>query len=156
MTGISGSRAKRKSMTRVIFNVLSKDRRRIAMRRLVGAAAVAAVLSFAGWAALAPANAAPSATVSPSGAQAGTSHATDISAQRRYRRYYRPYGYHPRYYRPYYAPRYYYRPRPYYYRPYGYGYRPYGYGYRPYGYRPYGYGYPGYGYGPGFGFGFRF
>jgi hypothetical protein len=128
---------------RVIYNVWSNDRRRTAMKKLVGAAAVAAALSLAGWVSLAPASAAP---VSPdhNARQADQARSTDISAHRRY---YRRYGYYgPRYYRPYRA---YYRP---YYRPYygyGYGYRPY---YRPAYYRPYGYGYPygGYGFGPRF------
>ena len=132
------------------------------MRKFVGAALVAAALSFAGWMSLAPASAAPPvATGSPGyDARLAAAKPTDVSARRRH---YRRYGY----YRPYY--RRYYRPYPYY-RPYYYGYRPfyrpylgYGYGYRPYYYRPYGYGY-GYGYrpygfgspfyGPGFGFGF--
>lgn len=118
------------------------------MRKFVGAAVVAAALSFAGWMSLAPASAAPPvATVSPGyDARLAEAKPTDVSAQRRY---YRRYGYGPRYYRPYYRPYYqpyYYRPRPYYYRPYGYGY---GYGY-PYG----GYGYRPYGFGPRFGFGF--
>lgn len=115
------------------------------MRKLVGAAVVAAALSFTGLVSVAPANAAPPvATVSPGyDAQLAQARSTDISARRYYRGYYRPY--YRRYYRPYYGY------RPHYYRPYPY------YGYRPY-YRPYGYGYPygGYGYGPRFGFGFGF
>ena len=131
------------------------------MRKFVGAAAVAAALSFAGWMSLAPARAAPPVPAASHDARLADAMPTDVSAQRR--RYYRPYrGYYgPRYYRPYYRPYrpyyrpYYYRPRPYYYNPYGY-YRPYGYGYRPidYSYRPYGYGYRPYGYGPRFGFSF--
>ncbi|KAJ8133995.1 hypothetical protein OY671_012791, partial [Metschnikowia pulcherrima] len=39
----------RKSVMRVIFNVSSNDWRRTAMRKLVGAAAIAAALSIAGW-----------------------------------------------------------------------------------------------------------
>ena len=121
------------------------------MKKFVGAAVVAAALSFAGWMSLAPASAAPPvATVSPGyDARLAAAQPTDVSARRRY---YRRYGY----YRPYY-----YRPYPYY-RPYYYGYRPfyrpyYGYGYggpyyRPAYYRPYGYGYPFYR--PGFSFGF--
>ena len=118
------------------------------MRKIMGAAVIAAALSFVGRMLLVPASAAPPvATVSPGyDARLAESKPTDVSARRRY---YRRYGYGPRYYRPYYAPRYYYRPRPYYYRPYGYGYSPYG-----YGYRPYGYGYRPYGFGPRFGFGF--
>lgn len=127
------------------------------MKKFVGAAVVAAAVSFTGWVSLAPASAAPPATKSAPdhGAKPAESGPTDVSARRRY---YRRYGYAPRYYRPYrpyyrpygYAAPYYGYSRPRYYRPYGYG------GYGPYGYGPgYGYGY-GRGFGPGLGFGFRF
>ena len=80
------------------------------MKRLIGAAAVAAALAFAGPAAVSSeAAAAPQVKAKT----AGISDATDFSAQRYHRRYYR-YGYRP-YYRPYYYARpQYYRPYPYY------------------------------------------
>jgi hypothetical protein len=105
------------------------------MRRLLGAAAVAAALAFAGMTSMTPAAAAqgtkPSSTAAVKIGSPAT--ATDISAQRRrhVHRYHhrRHYGYAPRY--RYYQPHYgYYRPRPHYYRPYGYyGPRPLGFGF---------------------------
>ncbi|MFZ5681819.1 MAG: hypothetical protein ACOY91_18950, partial [Pseudomonadota bacterium] len=70
------------------------------MRKLVGAAAVAAALSIAGWMSLAPASAASPATTASRDARPAEAQPTDVSARRRY---YRRYGYYgPRYYRPYY------------------------------------------------------
>jgi hypothetical protein len=82
------------------------------MKRLVGAALVAAAVTFAGPATIDQATAAPQAKAKSVAAQG----ATDISARRHYRRHYHAYGYRP--YRPYYRP--YYYARPYYYRPYPY------------------------------------
>ena len=76
------------------------------MKTLIGAAVVAGVLALAGPAAIGPAAAASLKTgVEP----LDTSKATDLSARRRYRHYYR-YGYRPYYY----ARPTYYRPYPYY------------------------------------------
>ena len=83
------------------------------MKILIGAAAVAGALVFAGPAAV---NSAAAAAPQIKAKSAGISYATDFSAQRYHRRYYR-YGYRP-YYRPYYQPYYYARPQ--YYRPYPY------------------------------------
>ena len=83
------------------------------MKRLIGAAAVAAALAFTGPAAV---NSAAAAAPQVKAKTAGISDATDLSAQRYHRRYYR-YGYRP-YYRPYYQQYYYARPQ--YYRPYPY------------------------------------
>jgi hypothetical protein len=98
------------------------------MKTLIGAAAVAGALVFAGPAAV---NSAAAASPQMKEKIAGASGATDFSAQR-YRRHY-GYGYYRPYYRPYYAPRYY--ARPYYYRPYPY-YAPapftFGFGFGPY------------------------
>jgi hypothetical protein len=81
------------------------DREELVMKGLIGAAVAAGALAFAGPAAVDQAAAAP-----PMKAQiAGASDATDFSARRHYRRYYR-YGYRPYYY----ARPYYYRPYPYY------------------------------------------
>ena len=85
------------------------------MRSLISATLVVGTLAVAGPAAIDRAAAAPQVKAQ----SAGTSDATDLSAQRRY---YRHYGYYRPYYRPYY--RHYYRPhyyaRPVYYRPYPY------------------------------------
>jgi hypothetical protein len=143
------------------------------MRTWIGAALLAASVSFGGAVASAPAMAAPDTTQKAT--PDSKTKPTDISAQRRHRHFhhhghfghrrfgnrhfgYRSgfyprsygygYGYRPHY-RSYYGPAYY--GRPYAYRPYGYG----GYGYRPYG--AYGYGGPGIGFGGGplsIGFGF--
>ncbi|CAN7750182.1 hypothetical protein LJR220_002325 [Bradyrhizobium sp. LjRoot220] len=103
------------------------------MKTLIGAAAIAGALVFAGPAAV---NSAAAASPQMKGQTAGTSGATDFSAQPYYRRY--GYGYYRPYYRPYY--RSYYRPYPYYarpryYRPYPY-YAPapfaFGFGFGPY------------------------
>ncbi|MBR1141846.1 hypothetical protein [Bradyrhizobium sp. AUGA SZCCT0431] len=103
------------------------------MKTLIGAAAVAGALVFAGPAAV---NSAAAASPQMKQQTAGTSGATDFSAQRYYGRhygygYYRPY--YRSYYRPYYGPRYYARPS--YYRPYPY-YAPapftFGFGFGPY------------------------
>ena len=80
------------------------------MRSLISAALVAGALAIAGPGAIGSATAAPHAKAQT----AGTSDATDFSAQRYNRRYYRHHGY----YRPYYRP--YYYARPVYYRPYPY------------------------------------
>ena len=94
------------------------------MRSLISAALVAGALAIAGLGMIGSASAAPQANAQT----AGTSGATDFSAQRRY---YRHHGYYRPYYRPYYGA--YYRPyyRPYHYRPYYYA--------RPVYYRPYPY-----------------
>ena len=84
------------------------------MKTLVGAAFVASALVFAGPATI---NSAAAASPQTKAQTAGTSGATDFSAQRYYRRYYGGYGYRP-YVRSYYQPHYYARPR--YYRPYPY------------------------------------
>lgn len=102
------------------------------MKRSIGAAILALALMFAGTPAIDPATAAPSRAAAQ---RPQASEATDFSARRYHRRYYR-YGYRPYYrgvYRPYYG--YGYRPyyrrhyyaRPYYYRPYPYYYAPYPY-----------------------------
>ncbi len=90
------------------------------MKKILGAAVVAAALSLTTLVSATPVSAAPpTATASPRyDTHLAVSQSTDISA----RRYYRRYGY-----RPYYAPRRYYAqpyyaPRPYY-GGYGYGYR---------------------------------
>jgi len=81
------------------------------MRSLIGAAIVAGALAVAGPGAIDRAAAAPQAKIQ----SAGTSDATDFSAQRHVRRYYRHHGYYRPYYRPYYYSRpVYYRPYPYY------------------------------------------
>ena len=84
------------------------------MKSMIGAAFVAGALVVACPVAINPAAAAPPVKTQT----AGTSDATDFSAQRYHRRYYRHYGY----YRPYYRPHYrsYYYGRPAYYRPYPY------------------------------------
>jgi hypothetical protein len=108
----------------VVFDDLNQQKE-LVMKTLVGAAVVASALVFAGPAAI---NSAAAASPQVKRQTAGTSDATDISAQRYYRRYYGGYGY-----RPYYRPYYYARPR--YYRPYPY-YRPapfaFGFGFGPY------------------------
>jgi len=96
-----------------VFADLNQEKEFI-MKTLIGAAAVAGALVFAGPAAI---NSAAAASPQVKGQTAGTSGATDFSAQRYYRRYYGGYGYRP-YVRPYYRP--YYYARPYYYRPYPY------------------------------------
>ena len=89
------------------------------MRTLIGAAVVAGVLAFAGPVAINSAAAAPQVKAQI----AGSSDATDISARRYYRRYYRHDGYRPYYYaRPtYYRPYPYYAPAPF---PFGIGFGP--------------------------------
>jgi hypothetical protein len=84
------------------------------MKSLIGAAFVASALVVAGTAAIGSAAAAPQTKAQ----RAGTSDATDFSAHRYVRRYYRHYGYSRPYYRSYYRP--YYYSRPVYYRPYPY------------------------------------
>jgi hypothetical protein len=92
------------------------------MKRLIGAAILAATFAVGGALAASPGIAASSQSHQPSAQQQSAAPMTDISAQRRHyrhrhyrHRHYRPYYYGPRYsYRPYYyAPRY----RPYYYAP---------------------------------------
>lgn len=83
------------------------------MKTLIGAAVIAGALVFAGPAAI---NSAVAASPQTRGQTAGTSGATDFSAQRYYRRTY-GYGYRPHV-RPYDPPTYYARPS--YYRPYPY------------------------------------
>jgi hypothetical protein len=82
-----------------------EQEKELVMKRLIGAAVVAAVLALAAPAALNPAAAASPLVTTQT---AGTSDSTDFSARRHYRRYYRPY------YQPYYYA------RPTYYRPYPY------------------------------------
>lgn len=109
------------------------------MKRLIGAAALASALVFAGPAAISPADA---ASPQMKRETAGISGATDFSAQRHHRHYHHRHyhghrhGYRPHYrshYRPYYRPHYY--ARPHYYRPYPY-YAPapfaFGFGFGPY------------------------
>ena len=74
------------------------------MTKVLGLAAVGAMLALAVPAAINPASASPQTRVQT----AGVSDATDFSARRYHRRYYR-YGYRPHY-RPYYRPYYYARP----------------------------------------------
>jgi hypothetical protein len=98
------------------------------MKTLIGAAAIAGALVFAGPATI---NSAAAASPQAKAQTAGASGATDFSAQRYYRRYY-GYGYRP-YVRPYYRPYYYARPS--YYRPYPYyapAPFPFGFGFGPY------------------------
>ena len=93
------------------------------MRRWTGAAVLALTLMFGGSAAINPAVAAPLPTVVQK-SQAGK--ATDFSARRYHRHYYR-YGYRPYYY----ARPYYYRPYPYFVpAPYPFGF---GFGFGPWG-----------------------
>ena len=81
------------------------------MRSLIGAALVASALAVAGPGAIDSAAAAPQMKAQ----SAGTSDATDFSAHRYGRRYYRHSGYYRPYHRPYYYDRpVYYRPYPYY------------------------------------------
>ena len=89
------------------------------MKGLVGAAVVAGALAFAGPAAI---NSAAAAAPQIKTKAAGISEATDLSARRYSRRYYR-YGYRPYYYaRPsYYRPYPYYAPAPF---PFGFGFGP--------------------------------
>jgi hypothetical protein len=97
--------------------VLSNDQdqeREFVMKTAIGAALVAGALVFAGPATI---NSAAAASPQVKSQTAGTSGATDFSAQRHYRRGYYGYGYRP-YSRPYYRPYYYARPS--YYRPYPY------------------------------------
>jgi hypothetical protein len=91
------------------------------MKGFLGAAVVAATLTFAGAMAVAPAAAAPATKgVSQNHDAREAAQSTEISARRRHRHWrrhhYRRHYYRPYYYRPYYRP--YYYPRPYYYRPY--------------------------------------
>jgi hypothetical protein len=100
------------------------------MKTVIGAAFVAGALVFAGPAAINPAAA---ASPQVNKQTAGTSGATDFSAQRYYRRHYGyGHGYRP-YVRPSYRPYYYARPS--YYRPYPYSVPapfPFGFGFGPY------------------------
>ena len=117
------------------------------MKIWIGAAILALALMLGGSAAIDSAAAAPLRTAVQ---ESQASKATDFSARRYHRRYYR-YGYRPYYgygYRPYYR-RYHYA-RPYYYRPYPYYYAPYPY-YAPAPF-PLGFGI-GFGFGPGWGWG---
>jgi hypothetical protein len=124
------------------------------MKRSIGAAILALALMLGGMSAIDPAAAAPSRAAAQ---KPQASDATDFSAHRYHRRYYR-YGYRPYYrsvYRPYYGygyrPHYrrYYYARPYYYRPYPYYYAPYPYYYAPAPF-PLGFGL-GFGFGPRWG-----
>jgi len=80
-----------------VFNGLDQ-REESVMKSLIGAALVASALVVAGLAAVSPVAAAPQAKAQ----SAGTSDATDFSAHRYNRRYYRHYGYYRPYDRPYY------------------------------------------------------
>jgi hypothetical protein len=80
------------------------------MKSLIGAAFIVSALAVAGPAAISPVAAAPQAKAH----SAGTSDATDFSAHRHVRRYYRYHGNH----RPHSLP--YYYDRPVYFRPYPY------------------------------------
>jgi len=96
------------------------DQEELAMKTLITAAAVAGALVVAGPAAIDPAAA---AAPQMKAQTAGISDATDFSARRYHRRYYRHYGYRPYYYaRPtYYRPYPYYAPAPF---PFGIGFGP--------------------------------
>ena len=100
------------------------------MKTVIGAAFVAGALVFASPATI---NSAAAASLQVKSQTAGTSGATDFSAQRYYRRHYGyGHGYRP-YVRPYYRPYYYARPS--YYRPYPYSVPapfPFGFGFGPY------------------------